>query len=183
MDTKKDRLIQKVIALEAEMFVSVRSSIPAPCQQDLEAFSLHREVQVYPWSEETLERYLSDLLCAKRQGINLMTIKYARMGEQIPPYSSNPLIAKLVGQFLSWQIETKEKFPKVMQGSRSIEDFCTYLSSELETYSDRTLELLDYDVTSFLAEGKNMTVSTYERLANRYGFSSLPAMEEYFSRK
>jgi len=183
MDTKKDRLIQKVVALEAEMFVGVRSSVPAPCQQDLEAFSLHREAQVYPWSEKTLKRYLSDLLCAKRQGINLMTIKYARMGEQIPPYSSNPLIAKLVEQFLRWQIETKEKFPKVMQGSRTIEDFCIYLASELETYSDRTLELLDSDVASFLAEGKNMTVSTYERLANRYGFSSLRAMEEHFWRK
>jgi hypothetical protein len=107
MDTEKDSLIGKIITLEAEMFVSVRSSVEAPCQQDLGAFSLHREAQVYPWSEKTLKSYLSDLFSARQQGINLMTIKYARMGEQIPPYSCNPLIPKLVEQFLSWQIETK----------------------------------------------------------------------------
>jgi hypothetical protein len=183
METQKEVLIRKVVALEAEMFVCVRSSLEAPCQQDLEAFSLHREAQVYPWSEKTLKSYLSDLLSAKQQGINLMTIKYARMGEQIPPYSCNPLIPELVEQFLSWQIETKKIFPNLMQGSRTIEDFCNYLASELETYSDQTLSLLNLDVAFFLVGGKNMTVSTYERMAHGYGFSSLHAMEEYLSRR
>jgi hypothetical protein len=70
-----------------------------------------------------------------------------------------------------------------MKGSRTLEDFRNYLSSELETYSDQTLSLLDVDVASFLADGKNMTVSTYERMADGYGFSSLRAMEEYLSRQ
>jgi len=183
MDPKKESLIARIVALEAEMFVSVRSSVEAPCQKDLDAFALHRDAQMYPWSVKTLESYQSDLLSARHEGINLMTVKYARMGGQIPPYSCNPLIPELVMRFLNWQIEIKRMFPLVMQGSRTADDFCTYLAGELETYSDQTLKLLGSDVTSFLDRGENMTITTYERLASTYGYPSLLALEEYLSTK
>ncbi|MDY0289067.1 MAG: DUF4125 family protein [Sphaerochaeta sp.] len=181
METRKESLIVTLVDLEKEMFSLVRSSVEAPCQKDLDAFALHRDAQLFAWSVETLESYQADLLDAKQSGINLMTIKYARMGGQIPSYSCNPLIPTLVDRFLFWQIEIKNMFPKVMRQSRTPDDFCTYLGCELETYSDRTIKLLASDVASFTKKGKNMTVVTYERLARSSGFSSLMALELHIS--
>ncbi len=181
MEIKKESLITKLVELEKEMFRLVRSSVEAPCQKDLDAFEMHRDAQLYPWSLETLKSYQADLQCAKQAGINLMTIKYARMGAQIPPYSSNPLIPSLVDRFFSWQIEIKNTFPMVMRQSRTLDDFCTYLGCELETYSDQTLNLLAGDVASFTNRGENMTVLTYERLARSSGFSSLMVLEAHLS--
>ena len=53
----------------------------------------------------------------------------------------------------------------------------TYLRSELETYSDRTLELYLRDLTSALDEGINLTAERYTYLFKQLGYNSINDME------
>ncbi len=57
----KRNLIESILDLELNMFLNVRSEVPVSCQENPEAFRLHRRAQFSIWSEETLRSYHSDL--------------------------------------------------------------------------------------------------------------------------
>jgi len=174
----KDGIIEKILDLEVEMFLKVPTDEEPLCRSDIESMRIHRDGQLSSWSEEACRSYFEDLRSAKEAGLNLMTVKYARMGKQIPPYSSNPYIEKIVNIYRQWQSEIIQRYPNTMAGGRNIDDFQIYLRSELETYSDRTLEILWKDVQRSLDEEINMSVEVYERLARRAGYQSLDDMEK-----
>ena len=92
----KEHLIEKILELELNMFLNVPSRYPASCQENPDAFRLYRRVQFSVWSQETLQSYLDDLSQAKEKGDNLMTLKYARMENLIPPLNENPIIDRIV---------------------------------------------------------------------------------------
>jgi hypothetical protein len=139
---------------------------------------LHRRGQFAGWSLETCASYLEDLKRAKAAGKNLMTLKYARMDDLIPPLSQNPLIPRIRERFLQWQKEVIERYPNVMRGARDLDDFSNYLGAELETYSDETLKLLYADVEACRRDGGNMSLEVYQFLAGQSGYASLDQMEE-----
>jgi hypothetical protein len=183
---RKERLIEAILKIELEMFQAVPAEEETACKRQPEQFRLHRKAQFKSWSEETLKSYLSDLLTARSEGKNLMTVKYARMDDRIPRENSNPLIDAIACQLYEWQKEMFEKYPVLMRGARPLSDedgcgtmtsFRTYLSAELETYSGSTLTFLYRDVQQKLGEGKNMSEETYGYLLKDLGFPSIEAYE------
>jgi len=182
MENEKNRIVHQILDIEVDMFRRVPTGEEPSCRSHLENMKLHRRGQFSTWSKRTCESYLEDLREAEQEGVNLMTIKYARMDNLIPEYSDNPLIPKIVDRFVTWQKEMLMNFPNMMRGGRDIEDFARYLRGELETYSDRTLGFLMEDVEEFSVKGENMSVAVYGFLARQSGYASLEAMEDGLKR-
>ena len=188
--SSKEELIREILDRELDMFVNVRSRYPVSCQQNPEAFRLHRGAQFSAWSEETLSSYRQDLLEAAARGDNLMTLKYARMEGIIPPLNESPVIEEIADMELAFQREVHERYPVVLSGGRPLTDdgsgktsFVTYLKGELETYSDRTLDLLRRDIAACRDGGRNWTEEIYDRLMQRMGFSSLADAEKSLAKR
>ena len=144
-------LLEEILEIELEMFLSVKAKGNPSCQEDPESFRVHRGAQFRVWSERTQESYLGDLKKAREEGINLMTLKYARMEGLIPRRNTNPLIDDIAVLQYTWQMQMFEKYPHMMAGARDLSStddteyrtsFETYLKGELETYSDETLASL-----------------------------------------
>lgn len=185
MQKTKD-LIDRIVKNELEMFLSVKAQGESTCQEHPDTFMLHRRAQFSPWSEDALTSYLEDLTLAKKEGINLMTLKYARMDNLVPKQNPNPLILEIVSIQYQWQEELFEKYPRLMANARPISresdskgvtSFETYLEGELETYSDTTLSLLHKDIVRKQKEGINMTEEIYDFLVKESGFASIEEAE------
>lgn len=183
MSGEKESTIGRILDIEVDMFQRVPTAEDPSCRAGLDGMKLHRRGQFATWSPQTCESYLQDLRAAEERGDNLMTIKYARMDDLIPPYSENPIIDEILGHYTAWQREILRDYPNLMRGGRDMEDFAAYLRGELETYSDRTLELLKKDVEGYLSRGENMSKAVYEYLARQSGYESLDRLEEALSRR
>jgi len=188
--SEKEKLIEEILELELNMFLNVRSRYPASCQENPDGFRFHRRTQFSVWSEETLQSYLDDLLRANEQGHNLMTLKYARMENLIPPLNANPLIDVIVQMQLEAQREMFSRYPNTLGQGRPLENdspgvtsFKTYLRGELETYSDRTLNLLHRDIVQVKDRYENWAQQLYTNLARNLGYSSLNELEEALRKK
>ena len=182
----KQAVIKEILAIEVEMFLTVRTQQKSSCQDYPESFKLHRRVQFTAWSEATLKSYLKDLENAVEEGVNMMTVKYARMDDLIPGENKNPLISEIVKIQYGWQEEMFRKYPYLMGGARPLsksEDsvrktsFETYLGGELETYSDSTLEHLHEDMAKKIADGINMSEEVYGYLVREMGYQSIDDAE------
>lgn len=192
MSLANEDVIEKIIAKELKMFLSVPSIRKSSCQDYPESFKLHRRAQFSCWSRETLDSYLNDLEKAEEQKKNLMTQKYARMDNLIKQLNDNPLIDKIVECQCAWQRSMMKKYPGIMSGGRPLssgEDsafmtsFETYLRGELETYSDATLELLNFDIMDKKLKGINMAEELYLFLVKERGYDSLDEAEQASSRR
>ncbi|MBN2060316.1 MAG: DUF4125 family protein [Deltaproteobacteria bacterium] len=178
----KEKLIAEILELELKMFISVPSDGVYSCQENPEGFRIHRGAQFIVWSDDTLKSYMDDLQRAEKEGLNLMTIKYARMDNIIPRKNLNPLVDAITEIELRWQREMFAKYPSLMAGARRLMEsenmaggtsFETYLKSELETYSDNTLSLLHRDLSSFEKTGINGSEKVYEHLSKIMGYGSV----------
>jgi len=174
----KQDVVEQILAIEVPMFLEVPTAHEPSCRAHIEDMKLHRRGHFAGWSAAACASYLEDLRRARAAGRNLMTLKYARMDELVPPLSSNPRIAAVLERFVGWQREVIERYPRIMRGARPLEDFARYLRAELETYSDRTLELLAADVEACRRAGGNMSLAVYRFLAGQLGHASVEAMEQ-----
>lgn len=198
----EDKLIDKVVRLEWEMFTSVQNSgRRASCQEDWETFRIMRRSQECEWPEALLAAYHDDLVAAGEAGRNLMSEKYAWMMEStfpkefekisglLPPVGAEELklIEEIVAVNVDWKLELCERYPRLGGRGRAVrtaEDslyetsFETYLRGELKTYSPKTLALLH----AFTLERKAAGVNSVERdLLNQvrhYGFDGLQQAED-----
>jgi len=190
MMMEKEKLISQILEIELDMFVSVRSRYPVACQEDPEGFRVMRSAQFVAWSEETLQSYLSDLKKAVDGGRNLMTLKYARMENLIPPLHENPqidnMLNEIVGVQMAWQKEMFAKYPALMSRGRPLTDsekqaadtsFKTYLRCELETYSLMTLTHHFRDIMVKRSADENMTEEIYVHMVSELGYSDLEEAE------
>ena len=183
-DEIKALLIDRIVALEQAMFVAVVSETPAPCQQNTEAFRIMRRSQFRAWPMDALESYHDDVTAAKGAGKNLMTLKYARMDDRIPPLSSDPLIQEIVAIEVEWQYRLLQKYPALVGRGRPVEDaafgvsFKRYLAGELETYSGRTLACLGRHVKELYRRGGNMSEEVYGHMVAALGYGSLEEAEQ-----
>lgn len=171
-----EELLHDIVAIELRMFLTVQTSDPITCQEQPGAFKLTRKAGFHVLSPETLESYINDLQEAMEENRNLIELKYARIDSLIPPLSDNPLIEKIVEVEGRWLKELEKRYPLTFRGRA---DFATgvYLRSELETYSDRTLELYYKDVCKALAESKNLTAERYTYLFKQIGYNSIDDVE------
>lgn len=184
--SEKDRIIEAILEIELAMFLTVNPQPTSSCQEYPESFKLHRRAQFFPWSLETLGSYLEDLREAQAIGENLMRLKYARMQGLIAGEHPHPLIEEIIRLKIDWQKEMLRKYPGVMSGARPLTDkgeaasmtsFETYARGELETYSNRTLELLCADMMLVHERGGNWSEEVYEVLVRESGYPSLAEAE------
>lgn len=179
-------LIDEIISAEHEMFVCVKSSTPAPCQQNMEGFRIFRKAHFVGWSVPTLESYLSDLSEARNAGRNLMMIKYGYMDGAIPYIANDPLCERVIERIVSieeqWQQEILRKFPSLILRGRPINDveirdnhtsFVSYLCGELRTYSWKTLNSLLMDIENLVNRGLSKTEMIYKSIICELGYVSL----------
>ena len=167
-------ILEEIIEIELDMFQRVRASEPSACQERPETFRAMRRMTHGVLSTETLESYLEDLKEAKAAERNLLTEKYARMQDLIPPLKFNPDIEDIVEIEARWTKELSQKYPHAFKGEPGFE---LYLHSELETYSDRTLELYFGDVSKADGEGRNLAEEGYAMLFQEIGLGSLAEVE------
>jgi hypothetical protein len=172
-------MARQIIDIELDMFQRVKSAERSLCQEKPEAFKVMREMTHSVLSIRTLESYLDDLKRAAACGRNLLTEKYARMENLIPPLNTNPVIREIVRIEAMWMKALSERFPQSFQQSPAA--FERYLSSELETYSDRTLELYLKDILPAEKEGSNLAEKRCTVLARKLGYESIGHMEKEIS--
>ncbi len=175
-DEKRERLLKDIVSLELRMFMAIEPSAPYYCQEQPEAFKLMRRSSYEVLSDETLASYLKDLEEAVEEGRNLVELKYARIDSLVAPLNNNPLIDKIVEIEGKWLKELEQKYPLTFTSKA---DFAVgvYLRSELETYSDRTLELYYRDTLKALEEGRNLTAERYTYLFKQSGYTSIDDVE------
>ena len=187
MEHEKKELIEKILKIELDMFLTVPTAGPAPCREHPEEFRRNRTAQFFTWSGKTLLSYLDDLMSASEKGINLMRLKYARMGNQIPRINDDPLIEEIIAIQTAWQREMFIRYPHLMRGARAIESredadgqtsFESYLRGELETYSKNTLGLLYEDILRHLHDNQSMNERLYDFLVRDFGYASLEEAEK-----
>lgn len=186
MNPAKDALLEQILARELDMFLRVPTDGPCECKENQEQFAVQRRAQFQAWSERTLASYLADLEAAAAKGLNLMTLKYARMDGRIPPFNASPLIPELVEILLAWQREFLARHARLGQRARPLEceegenavrSFRRYLSAELETYSEATLTRLREEVRAKQEAGINMSEEIYAHLFRELGYGSIEAAE------
>ena len=178
MAEQKDReeLLREITDIELRMFLAVEPSIPSACQEQPETFKLMRKASFYVLSNETLESYLKDLQEALDENRNLMELKYARIDDLIPCLNNNPIIDKIVEAEGRWLKELAERSPLTFKG-RADYAAGVYLRSELETYSNETLESYFKDVSKAMEEGRNLTEERYTFIFQQTGYDSIDDME------
>jgi len=186
--TTNSVIIDRILDVEWKMFQGVKSAEPAACQSSPGTFKEVRGSIFDGWSKEMLESYLGDLLLARDKGRNLLTEKYARMDNLIPPLKSNPLINEIVHIEDDWQKELKEKYPslyaRTCRGTDPAQDgseFSIYLKSELETYGDKTIELYYSHIKKASENKKNLAAQALDRMVRNGGYRDIEHAEEYLT--
>ena len=183
-----DALLERVLDLEWEMFVRVKSARPAACQSAPGKFRAVRGSVFTMWTAEMLDAYLLQLRQARTQGRNLMTEKYARMDNLIPPLTDDPLIDDIVDINVYWQFELQKMYPALCRRCcRDVNDsadgsnFSVYFRGELETYGERTLVLYYQNVLSAYEQNRNLTAEALLGLVQRSGYRDLEHAESCLS--
>ncbi len=189
----REQLLTAIIGLEERMFRAVKSSSPSACQQHLRTFAIMRRMSHCVLSDETLSSYLQDLQSAFEPAgatgcciapslselnapsgtelrRNFFNEKYARIEGLIPPLKQSPVIDEIVAIESVWFHDLQGRFPKLLHSSGAFE---SYERAELETYSDRTLDLYAVDLRSAAEQGRNMVEERYRNLYSVLGLGTL----------
>ena len=172
----REELLREITDIELRMFLAVEPSIPSACQEQPETFKLMRKASFYVLSNETLESYLKDIQEALDENRNLMELKYARIDNLIPCLNTNPIIDKIVEAEARWLKELAERYPLTFKG-RADYAAGVYLRSELETYSNETLESYFKDVSKAMEEERNLTEERYTFIFRQTGYDSIDDVE------
>ncbi|MDD3931707.1 MAG: DUF4125 family protein [Eubacteriales bacterium] len=202
----KEKLIENILKIEWDMFSNVNNiSGTAPCQKDEKTFRIMRSSQFKALSENILQSYLDDLICAEKAGENLMTLKYARMMQRTSPEEyalikesipsvepeKNIYIEKIVAISIEWERALHQKYPELTSRSRPISSkddspFVTssetYMRGELSTYSSNTLKSYHEFVLQKYSEGGNLYEEILLNTVREYGFNSLQQANDNFTR-
>lgn len=185
----KDELIRLIVEIEWDMFQRVKSGVFAPCQLQPEVFKRIRGSVYETWTEEALESCRRDFEEAQYVGRNLLTEKYAQMDDLLGPVRENALIDRIVAIETQWQDEIRRNYPtlynRVCRSTNPFNDgrnFSVYLRSELQTYSDRTIELYHQAVTRALSRCENLALQSLNILVKKGGYRNLHHAEEYLSK-
>lgn len=184
----REQIIQSILEIEWGMFQKVKSATPTSCQSNPEAFHKVRGSIFEPWPLDVLDAYLDNLKSAREKGRNLLTEKYARMDNLIPPVSTHPMIDAIVAIESKWQKELRDTYPalykRVCRSSNEADDgsnFSVYLRCELETYGNETIQRYHQWVQDSVRTNRNYSLESLEALVQKGGFKSLAQAEDYFT--
>ena len=173
---KQKKLLKKIVNIELGMFQKIRTIEPSLCQDLPETFEIMREMNHSALSLESLKSYLNDLKLALSKKRNLLTEKYARMNNTIPPLNKNPIIKKIVLIEADWMGQLSQKYPTSIK--YRAKHFTNYLSCELETYSDDTLGLYYNDILCAKRENRNLAEERFTYLFSKLGYKSIQEAED-----
>lgn len=200
-NTEKDMLINEIIDREFAMFDKVNGMHGrASCQDDFDTFYIMRFSQHNLFSFASLYSYLSDLQEAKAKGENLITNKYSYMMEKthkeyfetsLKPFlpeidaEKKSAISNIVRIFKNAYDKMYPLYPNIFKSGRELSSkeevsVLSYLSSELKTYSKRTLLLIEKDCLDMDKSFINPLKYLYQNIAFFYGFQSLEEFESIF---
>ncbi len=174
---KKSDLINQILEIELQWFLNVNAEAGAECQQHPEAFKLIRGSTFETWSEEILALYLEHLVDAQSKGKNLVREKYAKIEGLIPCVNTSEALNDIIKIQEDWQKEARDKYPRMFRGEAGTES-ARYFRCELDTYSPAVLESYLNDLRTALPEGKNLVIETYNKIAQKIGYSSLEEWEQ-----
>jgi hypothetical protein len=173
---EREELLKEIVDIELRMFLSVQTDIPSECQEQPETFKLMRKGSFQVLSTDTLESYLNDVQEALEEGRNLVELKYARIDNLLSCLNTNPIIDKIVEIESRWMKELAERYPLTFKG-RAEYAAEIYLRSELETYSNNTLELYFKDTSEAAEAGRNLTEERYTFVFQQTGYESIEDVE------
>ena len=197
LNEKKEALIKT----EWELFHNVNNEGgKADCQNDPETFAIMRRSQFVCWSEELVESWHNDLICAKKEGRNLLSEKYAWMMKYTAPFefgrishllrfpsiASEEMIDEIVETEVKWMEEYEKAYPYMSSGNRPVHSsddseyvtsFETYLRGELHTYSEKTLKLYLEMIKKLKSEGKSLSLTVMDAMVKAYGYKNLDDAE------
>lgn len=163
-------LIDKILDIEQEMFLSVNTKYEplclVSCRENPAAFRGVRRAAFETWDELTLDSYLNDLKEAKEKGRNLMTLKYARMNGDILCINDNPIIETILMIHSDMSLEFARKHPGIIDDNQK---GIRYLRGELETYSDRTLSRYHSNLIRAKLQGINLVEEAYRKMYKLIG--------------
>ncbi len=188
MEGEKELLLQEILEREWDMFQKVKSAVPASCQTSPDTFRKIRGSIFQLWPAELMAAYVVELCKAQWEGRNLLTEKYARMDNLIPPLNDNPIIDRIVAIEEAWQEEIQQTYPGLSARScRSTDatgdgrNFSVYLRCELETYGDLALNIYYDWVDGARQAGTNYSLTMLEDLILSSGFKSLGEAEAFWA--
>lgn len=194
-------LIDQLVETEWDYFQKVQGENGrASCQDNWKTFYAMRAGQAMAWNDEIVRSWLDDLAEYERQERNPMIEKYARMMEYtepeefeklkplLPPVAEGvrALARHLTDRMVTWVEQAREQYPYVCGAGRPLrsnEDsrfdtsLETYDYCELQTYSQRTLELLADRYDQADEAGENLYIVTQENSAKLQGYGSLAEAE------
>lgn len=178
IEEEKEKLINDIVERELAMFLATpNEGGTSGCQTRPNSFRVMRWMNHCTHDVETLASYLEDLKDAALTGRNFMIEKYARMDDRIPPLSNSPLLDEITETEIRFLQEASARYPHAIHvNCDSI--FRRYFRCELETLSDRTLELYAAEMKRAVQEGRNTAIERYDRLWNKLGEVSLEAYEK-----
>lgn len=190
MEGDKERFLQEILAREWDMFQKVKSAVPASCQTSPDTFRKIRGSIFQLWPTELMAAYVVELCKAQWEGRNLLTEKYARMDNLIPPLNDNPMIDRIVAIEEEWQQEIQQNYPGLYARScRSTDptgdgrNFSIYLRCELETYGDLALAIYYDWVDTAQQADLNYSLTMLKELILSSGFKSLDEAEAFWSKE
>lgn len=179
----KESLIREIVERELVMFLATpNEGGPSACQMRPQSFRVMRWMNHSTHDTSTLESYLSDLKDAEAQGRNFMIEKYARMDNRLPPLSRSPLLDEITSAECAFLREASEHYPHAITGNGDV-TFRNYCRCELETLSERTLELYAAEVKRAQKEGRNLAEERYDNLWKKLGEGSLAAYDAKLAAK
>lgn len=172
MNDNNTELINQILEIELEWFLTVNPDITAECQRHPKAFKLMRRSNFATWSPSTLKRYLSHLQATAVEGRNLVREKYAKMQSALPCENDSLVLNDIVKTQEIWQQAVRREHPAIF-GTQTESAFTWYLRCELDTYSPEVLESYLNDIEKANAGGRNLITETYDHLARGLGYKSL----------
>lgn len=190
MTGEREGLLQEILDREWDMFQKVKSAGPASCQSSPDTFRTIRGSIFQLWPPQLMAAYIVELCKAQWEGRNLLTEKYARMDNLIPPINTNPVIDEIVAIEEKWQEEIRQKYPGLYARScRSTDptgdgrNFSVYLRCELETYGDLALQIYYDWVDQARRAEANYSLTMLTRIVLDSGFKSLDEAEAFWATK
>ena len=195
----KEELIKSIVAKEWPMFHNVNGEDRVDCQEDPGTFENMRTAQFSVWDEASLAGYDKDLDAAIAEGRSLVKEKYIWMMEHTDPQgfeafkSLLPAISEKKKELVAaiWKImlaqteELRKQYPLLALGGRPLhaseEDqwasIETYQTSELNTYSEETLEKLLSHIKDMQAKGEDFVYKIQENSVTCLGYKDMREAE------
>ena len=177
--TKKAELILHILDIEWQMFSLLRHPESRKNDHGEKLYRAMRRKVHSVLPENVLLSYLLDLRQAQREGRNLIAEKFDRREGKRLLLKANPLIPQIVELECAWKQAKDQKSPH-RKLARSEEAFRLYITSELETYSDRTLDLHYRAILDARRARRNLVEERYRRHANPASLNGAKKKKKWF---